>query len=221
MSDRTKLRLVVDTIYTGNVDEVRMSLLSSSLRLSANSLLSLEGLNLKAEAVSSRVIELPALSKEECDPGCPGWAVFNHREIQRCDTCRRFEDDEEAVAHVQKLELLDVERHKEPQRSRNMNEQIVEISREEFDKFEPFRAGAEAYVLEKEWFRDDASNFIGLITQDRADEDWGFVLMGRDQKGKFRAIDFFSGNEKKEEAKRHLFRSMSKYIKSGMRVFPQ
>ena len=28
-----------------------------------------------------------------CSPGCPGWAVFNGNEIQRCDACARFKDD--------------------------------------------------------------------------------------------------------------------------------
>jgi hypothetical protein len=34
------------------------------------------------------------------DPRCPGWAVFNETEIQRCDSCNRFSCDEEAFEHV-------------------------------------------------------------------------------------------------------------------------
>lgn len=37
---------------------------------------------------------------QECDHGCPGWAWFNEGEIQRCDTCKRFDSDEEAAKHV-------------------------------------------------------------------------------------------------------------------------
>lgn len=37
--------------------------------------------------------------KVECDdPYCPGWAVFNDAEIQRCDQCSQFEDDDQARA---------------------------------------------------------------------------------------------------------------------------
>ena len=36
-----------------------------------------------------------------CSPGCPGWGVFNENgEIQRCDECNRFADDDEAIQHV-------------------------------------------------------------------------------------------------------------------------
>lgn len=39
-----------------------------------------------------------------CDPGCPGWGVFNENgEIQRCDECNRFADDDEAIQHVSHL----------------------------------------------------------------------------------------------------------------------
>lgn len=43
------------------------------------------------------------LQYEPCCPGCPGWAVFNDNEIQRCDECGRFADDDEAVIHVNEL----------------------------------------------------------------------------------------------------------------------
>lgn len=31
------------------------------------------------------------------DPKCPGWAVFNSAEVQRCDECAVFADDDEAL----------------------------------------------------------------------------------------------------------------------------
>jgi hypothetical protein len=45
-----------------------------------------------------------------CSPGCPGWDVFNGSEIQRCDECRRFADDDEAIAHVAGLARIEGER---------------------------------------------------------------------------------------------------------------
>lgn len=40
----------------------------------------------------------------QCSPGCPGWAVFNGNEVQRCDACGRFADDDEAIEHVKNIE---------------------------------------------------------------------------------------------------------------------
>lgn len=37
---------------------------------------------------------------KECDDSCPGWGLFNGCEIQRCDTCARFESDMAAVHHI-------------------------------------------------------------------------------------------------------------------------
>ena len=43
-----------------------------------------------------------------CSPGCPGWAVFNGNEIQRCDACARFKDDDAAIEHVLRLERREI-----------------------------------------------------------------------------------------------------------------
>lgn len=51
------------------------------------------------------------INQNECDDLCPGWAVFNGNEIQRCDNCQRFKSDEEAIAYVRALEAFDVSRH--------------------------------------------------------------------------------------------------------------
>ena len=40
---------------------------------------------------------------ESCDPGCPGWALMNDREIQRCDSCEVFETDDAAIEYVRRL----------------------------------------------------------------------------------------------------------------------
>lgn len=35
-----------------------------------------------------------------CEPGCPGWGIYNLNEIQRCDLCNRWYSDEEAADYV-------------------------------------------------------------------------------------------------------------------------
>jgi hypothetical protein len=39
---------------------------------------------------------------DACDPGCPGWAIFNEDplDVSRCDDCARFENDGEAIRHI-------------------------------------------------------------------------------------------------------------------------
>lgn len=40
-------------------------------------------------------------SSDECEEsGCPGWAWFDDKQIERCDSCRRWQADEDALQHV-------------------------------------------------------------------------------------------------------------------------
>jgi len=50
------------------------------------------------------------MEDHRCDPDCDGWGVFDcdggedpRIEIERCDDCARFKDDDEARAHVARL----------------------------------------------------------------------------------------------------------------------
>ena len=43
----------------------------------------------------------PLRIHERCDFACPGVAIFNGSEIQRCDECKRFPSDDEAIQFVQ------------------------------------------------------------------------------------------------------------------------
>lgn len=43
----------------------------------------------------------PLRIHDRCDFACPGVAIFNGSEIQRCDGCRRFPSDDEAIEFMQ------------------------------------------------------------------------------------------------------------------------
>lgn len=46
--------------------------------------------------------------KERCSPGCPGWFPSESDRgygIERCDSCARFDDDEDAVDYVHRMAL--------------------------------------------------------------------------------------------------------------------
>lgn len=66
---------------------------------------------------AQRLPSYASLNGNECDDkGCPGWGVFYRDdrgtfEIERCDNCKRFESDDEALAYVYLLESDDVARH--------------------------------------------------------------------------------------------------------------
>lgn len=46
--------------------------------------------------------KFPPLSIDvRCDFACPGVAIFNGSEVQRCDECKRFPSDDEAIEFVQ------------------------------------------------------------------------------------------------------------------------
>lgn len=63
------------------------------------------------------------------DPQCPGWAVFNDNQIQRCDACDRFADDDEAVAHVRGLDsrMFHVKGVKPATRKQTLAEAIAQM----------------------------------------------------------------------------------------------
>jgi len=45
--------------------------------------------------------KLPPRAENQCCEGCPGWVLDGgHLEVQRCDDCGRFEDDEMAAEYV-------------------------------------------------------------------------------------------------------------------------
>lgn len=57
------------------------------------------------EKVESARAQESDIETSSCDPGCPGWAVFETnrglgQEIECCDLCKRFPSDEAATSYV-------------------------------------------------------------------------------------------------------------------------
>jgi len=104
----------------------------------------------------------------------------------------------------------------------NHQSQIRLISRSEFDEFEPAGfEGAEWVAKEVEWYVDQAENILGIVTFDYADEDWGYVILGRDERGQFRGIDTEISVTTRAEAHQLLLDKMTDIHDSGDTVFPQ
>lgn len=65
---------------------------------------------------------------------------------------------------------------------------IRSLSRKKFDTNKPSRSPIlEQTIEEVEWFADDGGNVIGVLARDRTDKDWSIAVLGRDERGKFRA----------------------------------
>jgi hypothetical protein len=66
---------------------------------------------LESVCLDSARLRLP-LNRKPCSRGCPGWMLEESSfRIEKCDACKRFKSDEEAVNYVRALETWDVIRH--------------------------------------------------------------------------------------------------------------
>lgn len=77
------------------------------------------------------------------------------------------------------------------------------------------------YCDEREWYSDQDENVLGVITWDKIDHDWGYIVLGRDERGLFRAIEVDVSLPNVETARSKLFMRLSYYTVTGEKVFPQ
>lgn len=80
---------------------------------------------------------------------------------------------------------------------------------------------ADVFAQEWEWYRDPQEVVIGTVFLDTTDEDWGFLVMGRDENGQFRWIDGKCSFASREAARAPLWTAMREAAGSGQVVFPQ
>lgn len=73
---------------------------------------------------------------------------------------------------------------------------------------------------ELEFFATKDENLIGVVIKDLSDRDFGFVILGRDEKGRFRGIDV-NMSMPRTEARHGLLRSLKRHSDTGESVFPQ
>jgi hypothetical protein len=80
---------------------------------------------------------------------------------------------------------------------------------------------ARMYSKELEWFADEDARVLGVVSLDHTDRDFGFVTLGRDEKGRFRAIDVGTSFKSVGDARRELFKSIQRQSSTGDSTFPQ
>lgn len=92
----------------------------------------------------------------------------------------------------------------------------------EFDALKPARHPATAAIaIEKEWFADKDRIILGALLLDMTDKDWVHVVLCRDEKGTFRWINGESSIKSRDQARKRLWTTMYRILKSGQKVFPQ
>jgi hypothetical protein len=62
---------------------------------------------------------------------------------------------------------------------------------------------------------------LGVVVLDRIDHDYSYVVLGRDEHGRFRAIEVACSYPSIEKARGALQSTMRKIAKSGASMFPQ
>ncbi len=99
---------------------------------------------------------------------------------------------------------------------------IKEITKGQFDAdHSKERAGLNFILEELEWYADDAENVTGVLLRDRADNDFGFVILGRDEDSLRGAIDIEHSFATVKAARDRLQERMTEREASGQTVFPQ
>jgi hypothetical protein len=100
---------------------------------------------------------------------------------------------------------------------------IKELSHERFNAFVDWTRGPLTgdFLQELEWYSDESEHVLGILTLDLMDDDFGFIILGRDENGRFRAIDLEHSLSDIDHARRRLKEVLHDHSQTGETVFPQ
>jgi len=73
---------------------------------------------------------------------------------------------------------------------------------------------------ELEFFSNETETLVGVLVLDWTDRDFGFVILGRDEKSRYRAIDV-QVSMTRTGARRAMFQSIQRLTATGEAIFPQ
>jgi hypothetical protein len=97
--------------------------------------------------------------------------------------------------------------------------ELKNISEEEFHSL--YEGPSSFMHNEVESVSDLLERVLGTVVLDRIDDDWLYVVLGRDEHGTFRAIDFKVSLPDQETAAEQLRQKMREHLSTGVEVFPQ
>jgi hypothetical protein len=98
---------------------------------------------------------------------------------------------------------------------------IKSISQVEMDQFLPHRFHIDRFIgVEAEWFSDEVGNIIGTIAEGTANMHWGYVVLRREENGKYRFWDLETRIESCDAARIQIVRAMEATQKDGQACSP-
>ena len=98
---------------------------------------------------------------------------------------------------------------------------IKNISQEKMDRFLPQRPNIDRFIgAEVEWFSDEVGNIIGTIAEGTTNVNWGYVVLRRDDRGKYHFWDLETGIESCDAARIQMVHTMEAIRKSGQNHSP-
>ena len=98
---------------------------------------------------------------------------------------------------------------------------VAPITKSSFRSAFPFEPDVMGLTTEEGWFTDESESFLGVVVKDKADQDWGYIILARDEHFIFRAIDTAHSRPTREIARVELQLAMAKLVTGGQRIFPQ
>ncbi len=98
---------------------------------------------------------------------------------------------------------------------------IQSISQEQFRAIAINPPPDNRILEEKGWFSDGAGGFLGVVVRDKIDNDWGYVVLARDQHFIFRAIDVHTSLASRAQAREQVQYRIMELLKAPQRIFPR
>jgi hypothetical protein len=97
---------------------------------------------------------------------------------------------------------------------------VEAIPKEQFEYLFGYRTLETNPILtEQGWFADHTGSFLGVLTQDKIDHDWGFVVLGRNSEFEFNAIELELEFATRDEARIQMQSKISSLLNKGKRIF--
>ena len=99
---------------------------------------------------------------------------------------------------------------------------VESITKHEYYSFNPAKNPAVDLISrDKEWYADKDRIILGAILLDTIDNDWVYIILGRDGKGVFRWIEGEVSIVDRDKARERLVKKMKSILLTGQMVFPQ
>jgi hypothetical protein len=110
-----------------------------------------------------------------------------------------------------------VELNKLPSRQ-SARKAVFAISKEEFRTICPHSI-PEVIADEHGWYMDETNSFLGVLLHDKADDDWAWVVLARDEMFVFRCIDVQSCIPTRDQARIEVQLKLAERLSSPRRIF--